>query len=164
MTVVRDPSLGMESSQSTLCEETIPFMAPEFLAPPGPGLGGSTPSKEADIYALAMVIYQVRTARRIVPGLTNSSRVGAHWNTTFSSTAPVRGGDPGPDGRETIKTDECTRYRPLRRGMEIIGRLLENRAYASASSEGCLGPCQSGFIGLRYTSFSWGYTPKGRRL
>lgn len=63
MTVVRDPSLGMESAQSTLCEETIPFMAPELLAPPMFRLGGSTPSKEADVYALAMVIYQVLTTR-----------------------------------------------------------------------------------------------------
>jgi len=113
MTVVRDPSLGMESSQSTLCEETIPFMAPELLASPKSGLGGSTPSKEADIYALAMVIYQVRTTRWIIHGFTNSFRVGAHWNTTLPPTAPVRGGASGPDGGETLKTDECTRYRPL---------------------------------------------------
>ena len=81
MTIVRHPNLGMESSQSTLCEETIPFMAPELLAPPRFELGGSTPSKEADIYALGMVIYQVRAAQYLTRTFANPPRIGTHRNT-----------------------------------------------------------------------------------
>jgi len=36
-------------------------MAPELLVPPKFGLDMCTPSKEADIYAMGMVIYEVRT-------------------------------------------------------------------------------------------------------
>jgi len=42
---------------------TINFMAPELLAPSRFGLDQCAPSKEADIYAMAMSIYQVRTTR-----------------------------------------------------------------------------------------------------
>ena len=39
-------------------------MAPEFLVPSRFGLDRRTPSKEADVYAMAMTIYQVRSTRR----------------------------------------------------------------------------------------------------
>lgn len=42
---------------------TINFMAPELLTPSRFGLDECAPSKEADVYAMAMTIYQVRTAR-----------------------------------------------------------------------------------------------------
>ena len=61
MTIVHDPSLGMESSKSELGGGTTPFMAPELLVPSRFGLGKCIPTKEADIYAMAMVIYQVLT-------------------------------------------------------------------------------------------------------
>jgi len=62
MTIVHDPSLGMESSKSAARGGTILFMAPELLVPARFGLRRCTPSKEADIYAIGMVIYQVCTA------------------------------------------------------------------------------------------------------
>ena len=60
MTIVYDPSLGMESSKSTAGGGTTPFMAPELLAPSRFGLDKCKPSKEADVYAMGVVIYQVR--------------------------------------------------------------------------------------------------------
>ena len=62
MTIVYDPSLGMESSKSELGGRTTPFTAPELLVPSRFGLDKCMPSKEADIYAIAMVFYQVRVA------------------------------------------------------------------------------------------------------
>lgn len=59
MTIVHDPSLGMESSASDAGGGTTPFMAPELLVPSKFGLRKCIPTKEADIYAMAMVIYQV---------------------------------------------------------------------------------------------------------
>jgi len=62
MTIVHDPSLGMESSKSAAGGGTVPFMAPELLVPARFGLRRCTPSKEADVYAIGMVTYQVHTA------------------------------------------------------------------------------------------------------
>ena len=91
MAIVHDPSLGMTSSKAAESEGegegegegTIPFMSPELLDPPRFKLKKCTPSKEADIYAMAMVIYQVRTTQCLAHTLTGSSRVGTHWNTTI---------------------------------------------------------------------------------
>ena len=82
MTIVHDPSLEMESSKSQAGGGTTPFMAPELLVPSRFELEKCTPTKEADIYATAMVIYQVRTARS--PGRTHvdSYVVGPHGKTT----------------------------------------------------------------------------------
>jgi hypothetical protein len=63
MTTVDDPSLGMEPSESGVCGGTVHFMAPELLYPPMFGLDRYMPSKEADIHAMAITIYQVRTTR-----------------------------------------------------------------------------------------------------
>ena len=63
MTIVHDPNLRMESSAFTVSEETTPFMAPELLVPSRFGLDRCAPSKEGDIYAMAMAIYQVPTTR-----------------------------------------------------------------------------------------------------
>lgn len=60
MTIVYDPSLEMESSKSIVGDGTTPFMAPELLVPSQFGLDKCTPTKEADMYAIAMVIFQVR--------------------------------------------------------------------------------------------------------
>ena len=62
MTIVHDPSLEMESSKSEAGGGTTPFMAPELLVPSKFGLEKSIPTAEADIYAMAIVIYQVHTA------------------------------------------------------------------------------------------------------
>jgi hypothetical protein len=62
MTIVQDPSLGMESSKSELGGGTTSFMAPQLLVPSMFGLEKCTPTKESDIYAMAMAIYQVLTA------------------------------------------------------------------------------------------------------
>ncbi|KAF9781364.1 kinase-like domain-containing protein [Thelephora terrestris] len=62
MTVVDDPSLGMEAEETEVDGGTTPFMAPERLVPSRFGLDfRGSPTKEADIYAMAMVIYQVLT-------------------------------------------------------------------------------------------------------
>ena len=57
-----DPSLGVELSESIVGEGATPFMAPELLFPSRFGLEKCTSTKEADIYAMGMVVYQVRTA------------------------------------------------------------------------------------------------------
>ena len=62
MTIVYNPSLGMESLKSEPGTGTTSFMAPELLVPSRLGLDKCMPSKEADIYAIAMVFYQVRVA------------------------------------------------------------------------------------------------------
>ena len=84
VTIMHDPNLGMESSKSTVNGGSTPFMAPELLVPSRFGLDKCTSSKEADIYAMAMVIYQVPDPTRC-PTYThaNSLCVGTHWNTTI---------------------------------------------------------------------------------
>ena len=62
MSMVYDPGLGMECRNCTVDGGTTPFMAPELVIPSRFGLDKCLPSKEADIYAMAMVIYQVRDA------------------------------------------------------------------------------------------------------
>ena len=59
MTIVHD--LEMESTKTEVGGGTTPFRAPELLVPSEFGLEKCTPTKEADIYATAMVIYQVLT-------------------------------------------------------------------------------------------------------
>jgi hypothetical protein len=59
MTIVDDPSLGMESSKSEMGGGTTSFMAPQLLVPSKFGLEKCTPTKEADIYAMGMTLYQV---------------------------------------------------------------------------------------------------------
>ncbi|KAF9789236.1 kinase-like domain-containing protein [Thelephora terrestris] len=44
-------------------EDTVSFMAPELLVPQKFGLENGVPSKEADIYALGMTVYQVLTGK-----------------------------------------------------------------------------------------------------
>jgi serine/threonine protein kinase len=61
MTIVHDPSLEMDSSKSEVGGGTTLFMAPELLVPSKFGLERSTPTAEADIYAVAIVVYQVLT-------------------------------------------------------------------------------------------------------
>jgi len=43
---------------------TTPYMAPELIYPTKFGLGRSLPSKEGDIYAFGMVVYEVVTGVR----------------------------------------------------------------------------------------------------
>ena len=83
MTIVYDPNLNMESSTRT--QEfggTTPFMPPEHLVPSRFGLDRCTPSKEADIYAMGMVVYQVRTIQRLTHALADFSLIGTHGNAT----------------------------------------------------------------------------------
>ena len=61
MTIARDPSLGMEVATAEIDGRTTPFMAPELLVPFKFGLENCTPTMEADMYAIGMVIYQVLT-------------------------------------------------------------------------------------------------------
>ncbi|KAF9789234.1 kinase-like domain-containing protein [Thelephora terrestris] len=52
------------SAKASSAEDgTVSFMAPELLAPPKFGLDKGVPSKEADIYALGMTVYQVLTGK-----------------------------------------------------------------------------------------------------
>jgi hypothetical protein len=82
MTIVHGPSLEMDSSESEMGGGITPFMAPELLVPSKFGLDRCAPSKEGDIYAMAMVIYQVYTTRCPTHTHVNSSRIGTHRNTT----------------------------------------------------------------------------------
>ena len=95
MSIVYDPGLGLESSKSTAGGGTTPFMAPELLVPSRFGLEKCAPSKEADIYAMAMVIYQVRVIQFLAYTRVNSSPVGTHWNTAVRETGRARGGIQG---------------------------------------------------------------------
>ena len=64
MTIVPDPSFAVKSTSAEMGGGTTPFMAPEPLVPSMFGIDKcSRLTKEADIYAMGMVIYQVRTAR-----------------------------------------------------------------------------------------------------
>ena len=57
-TIVYDDDDGPEST-SELGDRTTPFMAPELLSPTMFGKAKCQVSKEADVYAFAMVILQV---------------------------------------------------------------------------------------------------------
>ena len=108
-TIMCDPSLGVELSESIADGGATPFMAPELLFPSKFGLEKYTPTKEADIYAMGMVIYQVRTARCPVCTRINSYLVGPHWDATVRRIFWVRGSFRGLGRRKTLKTVECTR-------------------------------------------------------
>ena len=49
-----------------------PFMAPELLVPSKFGMDKCAPMREADVYAMAMAIYQVLTAQRLAHNDINS--------------------------------------------------------------------------------------------
>ena len=84
MTIVHDPALGMECAKAVAESKRVdPFMAPELLVPSRFGMDKCKPTKEADIYAMAMVIYQVLAARFLVHNKINSFSAGAHWNTAI---------------------------------------------------------------------------------
>ena len=59
MTIVYDDAGGPEST-SALAGGTTPFMAPELLSPSMFGKAKCQVSKEADVYAFAMVVLHVR--------------------------------------------------------------------------------------------------------
>jgi hypothetical protein len=82
MTIVDDPSLGMESSKSELGGGTTPFMAPQLLVPSKFGLEKCTPTKESDVYAMAMTVYQVLATQRLSYACINSICAGAYWDDT----------------------------------------------------------------------------------
>ena len=82
MTIVYDPSLDMESQKPKERGGGTQFMPPEHQVPHRFGLERLTPSKEADIYAMGMVIYQVRTAQCLTHAFTDFPCVGTHWSTT----------------------------------------------------------------------------------
>ena len=114
MSIVHDPGLGMESSKSELGGGTTPFMAPELLAPSRFGLDRCSPSKEADIYAMGMVTYQVRLVRCLVDTRVNSSPVGTHRETTVREIGWVRGGVQGHRRGEALETCQRTGAWPFR--------------------------------------------------
>ena len=60
MTTVHDPDLGVGEGEDQQVGGTTPFMAPELLVPSRFGLENCVPTKGADVYAMAMTIYQVR--------------------------------------------------------------------------------------------------------
>ena len=91
MSIVYDQSLGMDSLKSTVGGGTGSFMAPELLVPSMFGLDKCLPSKEADIYAIAMVVYQVRVTLCPAYAHVNSSLVGTHRNATVRETGRLRG-------------------------------------------------------------------------
>jgi serine/threonine protein kinase len=53
----------MESGSTTTSKPgVVRYMAPELLDPPQFGLADSSPSKESDVYSLAMTTYEVRSS------------------------------------------------------------------------------------------------------
>ena len=84
MTIVHDPKLEMKSPETAAQSGWAdPFMAPELLFPSKFGMDRCTPTKEADIYAMAMVIYQVLAAQLLTHGHIDSFDEGTHWNAAF---------------------------------------------------------------------------------
>jgi serine/threonine protein kinase len=59
MTMVLDPKKPMSCS-ATLEGGTTTFMPPEILMPSVYGLENGIPTQEGDIYALGLVVFQVR--------------------------------------------------------------------------------------------------------
>ncbi|KAF9647120.1 kinase-like protein [Thelephora ganbajun] len=135
-TTVHDPSLGMGSSNSTVGGGAVSFMAPELLVPSRFKLDKCTPTKEADVYAVAMVIYQVLTGT-----LPFGKRSGP--DVTFK----VLGGDKPPKPANALELglsdkvwellEDCWQTeRTLRPSVkDILGRVK-----AAASACGALSP------------------------
>ena len=73
----------MESSSSEAGEGAAPFMAPELLVPSKLGLDKCTPTKEADVYAMAMVTYQVLAGQWPAYACIDSAHAGAHWDNSI---------------------------------------------------------------------------------
>ena len=68
----------MESPKSAVAGGTTPFMAPELLVPSRFGLEKCAPTKGADVYAMAMAIYQVRVVWCLVGTRVDSRPVGPY--------------------------------------------------------------------------------------
>ena len=90
MSIIYDPSLGMDSSSSTVGGGTTPFMAPELLVPSRFGLDKCGPSKEADTCAVAVVVYRVRATRFLAHAYIHFSYVGTHRNTAVRRSVWIR--------------------------------------------------------------------------
>ena len=73
MTTVYGLNLEVEAEKAEVDRGTTPLMAPERLVPSKLGLEKDMPIMEADIYTMAMVIYQVRTTKRSTLAHINSS-------------------------------------------------------------------------------------------
>lgn len=85
MTIVLDPNLKFESTKNSEKNGgTTAFMAPERLFPSMFGVENDTPTTEADIYAMAMVIYQVLTTQFLTHVGINSSVQVLTGKTPFS--------------------------------------------------------------------------------
>ena len=78
MTIVHDSDLEMKLLKYTVACGITPFMAPELLVPSRFGLDKSVPTTGADVYAMAMVIYQVRVVRCPTNTHIDSRIVGPH--------------------------------------------------------------------------------------
>jgi len=99
----------MESLEPVVGEGATLFMAPELLYPSRFGLEKCVPTKEADIYAIAMVVYQVGTARFTVRTRVDFHHAGPHWSTAVQWILRARGRFQGLGRRKTFETGECIR-------------------------------------------------------
>jgi hypothetical protein len=150
-------------------------MAPELLVPSKFGLDRCAPSKEGDIYAMAMVIYQVCTTR--CPNMrthANSSCIGTHWNTTVRQTPSsevvfkvLGGGKPsrpanalelGLSDKVWKLLEECWRAERV----SAIGKDVLGRVKAAASVCGTLPPV--GGVPQRYEDPDSDFNKFGRSL
>ena len=57
--IVTDPTVVEPGSTTTTKPGVVRYMAPELLNPSQFGLANSNPSKESDVYSLAMTAYEV---------------------------------------------------------------------------------------------------------
>ena len=126
---------GSTEEQGTVC-----FMAPELLFPPKFGLDKGVPSKEADVYALGMTVYQVLTGKWPF----YSRREAEVMHTVVSGERPPKPSNAEEIGMSEVVWDllrECWREdrmtRPtiaeiLRKFCEIAG---EHRTTNSTSEE-----------------------------
>ena len=63
--VITDPTVVEPGSTTTSKPGVVRYMAPELLNPPQFGLSNSNPSKESDVYSLAMTVYEVRSLHTV---------------------------------------------------------------------------------------------------
>ena len=61
--VITDPTVVEPGSTTTSKPGVVRYMAPELLNPSQFGLTNSNPSKESDVYSLAMTAYEVSSPR-----------------------------------------------------------------------------------------------------
>ena len=139
--LLRHPSISI-SVTPPLGRGTYRWLAPELFD------GELRPSRESDIYALGMVIYEVCHCipRGVGPeGLMYHSHIGFRTRTAIFPHFPLRCTYTGPHWKTTFTTDKPGHSRAVRGYLDANGKVLDPGSKHPALGRGHPVPPRDGF-------------------